>query len=427
MFSYISSLFWSETNYNLNVYPLPEGDFVGVISIEENSSNRSPLSIETIVIIDKSGSMVDDVDRIVTKILPQVFSKLSYNADKTVHIITFDSTAESHEKAVKDLKAFSLSCGGESMMAPAIQNCQKILKTIGSNTPIRILTISRGDINDVPETVEAAGRQLEFLEKHEFSVNSQAVRIVSKPTTEDSDLRAISSLLPANSTTTPKLIDVSTSESNSAIASKIAQLFLDDNLGQRRVLKASENIILKSPWEKSPASQILLKPGENIFWLSKDTIEGIKIGDIDVKVHPQLLTEEIQLKAQKKIESKRTVTDVENVIETVISDPIMTVSQSRQKSHMTAIRKMKRQNKSANRKLIRNIQRKMNYLRENCLWTEIGVEGGENKVRGKSQGKSKKIINRDDFNSIEGFIKHNYLWFVAAPIITYAACKFLRH
>src|SRR5438105_1831846 len=56
-------------------------------SIKPQSSNKP----EFIVILDSSGSMSTQTERISSKILPQVFTQLGYSANDKHHIIDFNS------------------------------------------------------------------------------------------------------------------------------------------------------------------------------------------------------------------------------------------------------------------------------------------------------------------------------------------------
>jgi hypothetical protein len=241
-------------------------------------------------------------------------------------------------------------------------------------------------------------------------------------------------LLQANSTTIPKLIDISSNESDSAIAAKITELFSSDKLEHRRVLKATDNIILKTPWDSSPASQILLKPGDNLFWLCKIPTGELKIGDTVVNVVTQLLTDDIQFKAQKKIQAKKFKRLSSRYIEVEAKNDsewieMKQISEPHSKSRLSMIKKPKHQSKSVNRKMIRDIKRRLSFLsKENRLWTEIGEEACEDSnkpLKRKKKGNQKKSC--DDFKTVEEFVKRNYLWMIAAPVVALAACKLLSH
>ena len=72
--------------YKLEVFPIEEGA-LGKFQLNEESNNSENFpkdfmeiknNLETIIILDISGSMGKEVDRICSKILPSVLKKLNY-------------------------------------------------------------------------------------------------------------------------------------------------------------------------------------------------------------------------------------------------------------------------------------------------------------------------------------------------------------
>ena len=78
-------------------------DYVNEINISESLINAKTNSAfaEFIVILDISGSMGYNVNRIITKILPNMLTKLNYQDDDIIHLITFDSWVEYHPMTKK--------------------------------------------------------------------------------------------------------------------------------------------------------------------------------------------------------------------------------------------------------------------------------------------------------------------------------------
>jgi hypothetical protein len=58
---------------------------------------------------------------------------------------------------------------------------------------------------------------------------------------------------------------------------------MDDKLDYHQVLQAKSKILLKTPWNSTPSDQIMLKPGENIFWLTEAPAEPMSIEDTTVE------------------------------------------------------------------------------------------------------------------------------------------------
>ena len=88
------------------------GDYVNEINISESLINAktNSASAEFIVILDISGSMGSDVNRIITKILPNMLTKLKYLDDDIIHLITFESCVEYHQMTKKQLENSTIEC-----------------------------------------------------------------------------------------------------------------------------------------------------------------------------------------------------------------------------------------------------------------------------------------------------------------------------
>jgi hypothetical protein len=93
-------------------------------------------------------------------------------------------------------------------------------------------------------------------------------------------------------------------------------LFTDDKLDYHQVLQAKSKILLKTPWDSSPSDQILLKPGDNIFWLTEAPEEPMSIEDTTVEsvLMPPLTFANFQV-LMKEIRSQ--VTDQLKVLKVV--------------------------------------------------------------------------------------------------------------
>lgn len=267
--------------HELKLHPLDEEEFIGTIDIEENPEAKKQNAVQTVIILDTSGSMEDAARRVANEILPLFLSKLSYNPSQVVHLIEFETAAYLHSVTAQRMKTLLIEADGGSALAPAVKKCLEVFKKLSKN-PVRLLTISDGEVLDLPETQRAAGDFVEFLKTRSFAINSQSVRLFTS--IDQPDTSALCSLLQVNNTTTSKLIDISTSESNETIATKMANLFISDNLTDDQSLTTESKIIFKFPWQSSPTSELTLIPGENLFWFKGLLPNAIKIGAADVKV-----------------------------------------------------------------------------------------------------------------------------------------------
>ena len=111
-----------------------------LISVISNNS----ASAEFIVILDISGSMDSDVKRIITQILPNMLTKLNYQDDDIIHLITFDSWVEYHPMTKKQLENSTISWMRDDDMREVFNVLSNIILT--KQTCFRILTISDGDV-----------------------------------------------------------------------------------------------------------------------------------------------------------------------------------------------------------------------------------------------------------------------------------------
>ena len=278
----------TQETFNLKLHPIAEGEFIGTIKIEESSNVSNEVLecselIETVVILDRSGSMADAVRRLTNEIIPLFLAKLKYESHKIIHFITFDTKAQLFTVTIDRMKSLTIRAQGGTNMAPALTKLEEVLQNVEINTSIRVLTISDGQVGDQKEALKAATSFAEFCKTKKFSINSQAVRLFTSESQPDT--MALCSLLQINNVTKSKLADISSKESNEVIATKIAELFRNDGLVNNKTLKTESNSILKFPWENSSA-QIKLKPGNNVFWM-KEKPNDIKIDDIPVKIQMQ--------------------------------------------------------------------------------------------------------------------------------------------
>lgn len=262
---------------SFKLYPLDPKEYIGTINVNDNLAPPGSESAQIIIILDKSGSMGDIARRVSNEIIPLFLTKLFYKATDVIHFITFDGMAQRFKLTVENLKSLAIFGNGQTKMAPAVSACSTVFNELNSDKPVRVLTISDGLIQDQKQTDEAAAYLVNFLRFHHFSINSQAVRLFTS--NDQPDTKALCSLLQLNNTTTPKLVDISTMESNESIAAKMEHLFKNDNLASGQLLTTDEQVLKKYPWESSASSQLTLMPGENKFWLMGVPSHDFKIGD----------------------------------------------------------------------------------------------------------------------------------------------------
>lgn len=259
----------------LEIYPINDSESIGSIFLNDVSEQE----VHMIIILDKSKSMKSESTRMVTEIFPDFLSKLSYKPKDVVTLITFESVGERHNLKIEGLKKFPAEAAGGTNMAPAILKLrEKLFEFSDPRVPIRLLTVSDGEISDPYETKKATQGLIRQLAKQHFTINSQAVRLFTSAAQPDTT--ALSSLIQLNNVTKPQLADISSTEGNEEIATKIAKLFMDDKLSSSCQLTFDNDIVKKYPWDQKSFKNINLVPGNNLFWIEGNVSNvTAKIGD----------------------------------------------------------------------------------------------------------------------------------------------------
>lgn len=273
----------STANYSVNLYPENNG-FLGEVTIEDDGSDGKGATFQTVIILDRSKSMSKQVARMVNKVLPIFFEKLSYTSQNVINLITFDSKTEVFSETVKKFPTLVIKYRKGTKMAPAIDKCSEVFEELDVGKPIRLLTISDGEINDQEETEKMADAFSKNLIEMGFFINSKAVRLFTS--SSEPDTRALCCLLQVNNATPKSLVDIDADLSDEGIAKIMVDLFAGDDFGKSKVLMATENILCLEPWNQQIASfsKVLLLPGKNIFWLTKLPASGLKVNGSSVKL-----------------------------------------------------------------------------------------------------------------------------------------------
>lgn len=253
------------SEYTIDVSP-SNSDFTGEITIKATSGNHQSL-YQTIIILDRSSSMAGQFERIVNTILPMFFGKLTYQPLNTINLITFESNSSLHKETVQSFRSLPLRSDGGTFMRPAVDICRQVFQSLDSAKPVRVLTISDGEIQDQPETKSSADNLAAYLESSGFFINSKAVRLFTS--SAQPDTTALCSMLQINNAIPKSLVDISTYETDDAIATKMAELFMHDNFNDPHLLTTSMSIMSSEPWSLTKLSKLHLSPGKNSFWMTQ--------------------------------------------------------------------------------------------------------------------------------------------------------------
>lgn len=142
----------------------------------DDKSSKQRL-LQTVIILDRSGSMGQSVHRVVNELLPQFFKQLQYSPEDTIHLITFDSVCELLTKRVDDFGKLPINCRGCTNMTLAVHKFKELFATLDMSIPLRVLTISDGDVDNKTTTKVAGDDLAKFVSDFQVSINSQAMRL----------------------------------------------------------------------------------------------------------------------------------------------------------------------------------------------------------------------------------------------------------
>ena len=269
--------------YETKLHKAKKG-YVGEILIKKEENNFTNFNnIELIMIVDRSGSMYGNYPKIFKKVMPLFLDKINFPKNKEVHFITFDSVIE-YRKINKSgfINAKEEEARGGTNMEGVFKELEKII--IDKNSSYRILILSDGYLSDSKAASNSASVFYNKI-KGKYTINAQAVRFFSSEYSNP-DIIGLASVIQFNTINKPTLIDVNGDDHEEKIAEQLSKLFIDDGLENRFLLLSDKENLRLFPWEEK-ANQILLSPGNNIFWLDFVSDLKIKVNDnnpIDEKI-----------------------------------------------------------------------------------------------------------------------------------------------
>ncbi|KAJ6637003.1 hypothetical protein Bhyg_09729 [Pseudolycoriella hygida] len=278
--------------FQMELHPMADG-YICSLNIDKDAeyfSQKSNISnsVETVIILDRSGSMGNSVPKIVNEVLPIFFRKLHYQPDDIVHLITFDSYCELFTKRVSEFRNLPLNSRGCTNMTLGIKEFRKLFSTFDLKNPIRVLTISDGDV-DNPSSVKQEGDDLaKYVSEYNVPINSQAMRLFTSD--RQPDTTALCSMLQINNTMKTQLLDVSESLTSENIALQLVNLFDSDGFSNGLYMTADTHVFLNLPWEKEAHKYLIVRAGSNLFWMKKPIPEIVRIEEkpVQLVVKPSL-------------------------------------------------------------------------------------------------------------------------------------------
>ena len=272
-----------DNNQSISVFPAADG-YIAQFNVTEQSGakkSKSSDGFEMIVILDRSGSMGQNVSRLLRTVIPDALNNLGLSDETLIHLITFDSRVEYFHKPISFFKTCDIHAQGCTQMTQAIVQLGKLLESIPQNKNIRILTISDGGLNDQTETAKTSSRVFKQF-SGKLNCSSQAIRYNTSSYGQP-DTKGLSSVLQFNTSGESHLLDIDYTNALASTASKIVEMFENDGLDTVVKLECSSNIFLNVPWG-NPTNKINLLKGENTFWLTQIP-ENLTLDGHSVKVY----------------------------------------------------------------------------------------------------------------------------------------------
>jgi hypothetical protein len=257
----------------IKAYPtgIPDTPYLATVEVprltHDGKSGQNDSELTTVVLLDASGSMGQNVGRIVSDYLPNALQKAGYKEDQNIHLVTFSDLARHFIYSLADMRQSKHASEGSTYMSPGIHKLTDILLKPECKK-IRLLSISDGELHDQVESMRAATKLATILSDPEANrlISSKALRLFTS--SSQPDTRGLSSLLQLdNLSTTDKvgLIDVQASSDRSVIIDILHQMLVD-SLGHNSGSLTTDNpVFLRDPWS-NPSAEYRLSEGLNTFW-----------------------------------------------------------------------------------------------------------------------------------------------------------------
>ena len=237
------------------------------IDLSNLESSKKEQDSIFICLLDRSGSMDNNVYIFVKEIFPRVLQNLKYEKKQNI-LITYDDEAIKYVGDAEYFKSQSIECRGDNQLYLGLTELEKIFDEYiksNKNLPIRLLTISDGDIGSENELYKKINELIPKI-TNKLIVNSHAVRYFTSSSPPET--KGLSSILKLNNITVGKLIDINATDDNEKNAKKISDLFLADGLDEIYKITSEQKNLYDNPWG-DPSFEILLKKGKIFYGVKK--------------------------------------------------------------------------------------------------------------------------------------------------------------
>ena len=302
---------------------------IDLSKLKSEAKNNPPVLI---CLLDKSGSMDNNVEIFVKDIFPLILELLGCDKEQNI-LITYDNKANKYTGNADFYKNQKITSGGGNELYMGLIEAEKIFDEYikaNTNISIRLLTISDGDIGSESSLFQKINELIKKTE-NKLIINSHAVRYFTSDSPPDT--RGLSSMLKLNNITSGKLIDIKSEETNEKNAKRIAELFLNDGLEELYKVSSEQKNLYDSPWGE-PSSEILLKKGKNFLWCeninqiqiknsanTKIETSNVSKGEINSENYSEILKEQfLQIKKKATILKILNNTESNNELKNLISN-----------------------------------------------------------------------------------------------------------
>ena len=369
----------------LGIINVPKND------IKENYSFKNPPKL--VIILDTSGSMDQNLDRLMQTIIPNFIKNIYDRYPKyRITLITFSDKGDAkvykgdanYLSKIKEIKA-----GGCTFMHDAVEVLYKLIftKQINKNL-IRLLTISDGELHDQEETMESADKLKKLIQERNIVVNSNAIRLFTS--SEQPDTRGLSSMLQLSTIIgNQMLLDIDCRQPDQDICKLITDLYINDNFDNCVLLKTKNNekCFQREPWLPLTDS-IYLFQGTNTFWIKNISLTQ---GNNDINICSEVEQKFNGFQNGKKLDLKC------NLCESLSEKNYLNLIKEKLDFYLKQLRVLKIVNTAESLDEIDKIISFVNDLEENVFKTnQISSNKNQNKLYERAQYLKSLIKRRQD-------------------------------
>lgn len=259
----------------INIRPVGN-KFIGTIQIKGSECTVNK-NLQRFIILDASGSMGRNINRVLNLYLPKLFSKLGYDKEDEINLICFGSMAESQVLKVRDFPTKKQQNLGRTNMSPTVAYLKKLIKP--ETQVISILAISDGELHDQLTTLDDTTVFAKEIQG-KYTVICRAVRLFTS--TEQPDTRGLASFLQLDNYGGSTLIDINSRDNQNDICNAFISLYDSKNYNKGCKLVCSDDLIQQVPWD-NPKNHLYLKEGRNTFWLT-EIPQSLTLNDKEVQI-----------------------------------------------------------------------------------------------------------------------------------------------